>query len=275
MLREVGCRLPAQSALARRQPQRRGHRRPARAAQSARLRTRQPTCQLGHIIGAQAQSARLRTRQRWAAAVPTPRLQHNPRSCAHGNRTSPANPLLCTSTIREFVRTATYVPARPRHLRSSTIHSLARAATAPVPPIRRLPSAQSAHLRAQQPTCQLGHVIGVQAQSTLLRAATVPVPPIRCLASAQSARMRAQQRGQLVGSASGDAVRPAHLHARQQPTTSPQTLSRRASGCPQHSSPATPTRLVHEDALCFLARLEKRIFSLGAGDKHGRDSQAD
>ena len=105
--------------------------------------------------------------------------------------------------------------------------------------------------------------------------ATAPVPPIRCLPSAQSAHLRAQQREQLVDGASGDAVRPAHLHARQQPTTSPQTLSRRASGCPQHSSPATPTRLVHEDALCFLARLEKRIFSLGAGDRHGRDLQAD
>ena len=159
-------------------------------------------------------------------------FKHNPLTCARGNRTGPTNPPLGTSTIRAYARAATYVPTRPRHRHSSTIHSLARTATA-------------------------------------------PVPPIRCLPSAQSARMRAQQRGQLVDSASGDAVRPAHLHARQQPTTSPQTLSRRASGCPQHSSPATPTRLVHEDALCFLARLEKRIFSLGAGDKHGRDSQAD
>ena len=109
----------------------------------------------------------------------------------------------------------------------------------------------------------------------LAHTATAPVPPIRCLVAAQSARMRAQQRGQLVDSASGDAVRPEHLHARQQPTMLPQALSRHASDGTRHSSPATPTRLVHEDALCFLARLEKRIFSLGAGDKHGRDSQAD
>ena len=167
MLREVGCRLPAQSALAR----------TATAAPGAQV----------------------------------------PRT---------------GSTIRAYARAATYVPARPRHRHSSTIHALARTATA-------------------------------------------PVPPIRCLPSAQSARMRAQQRGQLVDDASGHAVRPAHLNARQQPTMLPQPLSRHTSDGTRHSSPATPTRLVHEDALCFLARLEKRIFSLGAGDKHGRDSQAD
>ena len=155
------------------------------------------------------------------------------RACTHGNRSAGGTGAPCAgSTIRAYARTATYVPTRPRHLRSSTIHALAYTATA-------------------------------------------PVPPIRCLPSAQSARMRAQQRGQLVDSASGDAVRPAHLNARQQPTMLPQALSQRAFGGTRHSSPATPTRLVHEDALCFLARLEKRIFSLGAGDRHGRDSQAD
>ena len=188
MLREVGCRLPAQSALARRQPH----------------RSRQSAAWYQHNQRVCAHS-NLRANSATSSA-----LKHNPRVCAHGN-----------VGLRRF-----------RHHGCSTIRASVRTATA-------------------------------------------PVPPIRCLPSAQSARMRAQQRGQLVDSASGDAVRPAHLHARQQPTTSPQTLSRRASGCPQHSSPATPTRLVHEDALCFLARLEKRIFSLGAGDKHGRDSQAD
>ena len=151
MLREVGCRLPAQSALARTatvpvppirclvsaQSARLRAQQPTCQlghvigiqAQSARLRTRQPTCQLGHIIGAQAQSARLRTRQRWAAAVPTPRLQHNPRACAHGNRTSPTNLLLGVSEIRAYARTATYVPARPHHRRSSTIREFAHTAT--------------------------------------------------------------------------------------------------------------------------------------------------
>ena len=255
MLREVGCRLPAQSAL-------------------ARTATAAP--------GAQAPRAGSTIRAYARAATYVPARPRHWRS----------------SPIHASARAATYAPDRPRHRRSSTIRALARTATAPVPPIRCLVSAQSARMRAQQPTCQLGLVIGVQAQSTRLHArqphrsrqsaawhqhnprvctrdnvglrrfrhhgcstihalahtATAPVPPICCLASA---RMRAQQRGQLVDSASGDAVRPAHLHARQQPST------------------ATPTRLVHEDALCFLARLEKRIFSLGAGDKHGRDSQAD
>ena len=162
-------------------------------AQSARLRTRQPTCQLGHIIGVQAQSARLRTRQCWAAAVPTPRLQHNPRACAHGNRTSPTNLLLGVSEIRAYARTATYVPARPHHRRSSTIREFAHTAT----------------------LGRDGSDTTAVAQSTLLRTATAPVPPIRRLAPAQSASMRAQQRGQLIDDASGHAVRSAHPHARQ------------------------------------------------------------
>ena len=210
MLHEVGCRLPAQSALAR----------TATAAPGAQV----------------------------------------PRA---------------GSTIRAYARAATYVPTRPRHRHSSTIHALARAATAPVPPIRCLPSAQSARMRAQQPTCQLGHVIGVQAQSALLRTRQPHQSHQSAAWRQHNPRVCAQQHKQLVDDASGHAVRPAHLHARQQPTMLPQPLSRHASGGTRHSSPATPTRLVHEDALCFLARLEKRIFSLGAGDKHGRDSQAD
>ena len=223
-----------------------------RAAQCARLRARQPTCQLGHVIGVQAQSAHLHA----------------------GNRTGPANPLLAISTIRAYARTAARA-AQPRHRHSSTIRALARTATTPVPPIRCLPSAQSTRLRTWHVGLRRFRHHGCSAIHALAHTATVPVPPICCLASAQSARMRAQQRGQLVDSVSGDAVRPAHLHARQQPTMLPQALSRHASDGTRHSSPATPTRLVHEDALCFLARLEKRIFSLGAGDKHGRDSQAD
>ena len=233
MLREVGCRLPAQSALARTATAAPGAQVPrARAAQSARMRAQQPTCKLGHITCVQAQSTRLRTRQPHRSRQSAACHQHNPHICAHSNlransATSSAlkhNPRVCARGnvgLRRF-----------RHHGCSTIRALAHTATA-------------------------------------------PVPPICCLASAKSARMRAQQRGQLVDSASGDAVRPAHLNARQQPTMLPQALSQRAFGGTRHSSPATPTRLVHEDALCFLARLEKRIFSLGAGDKHGRDSQAD
>ena len=104
------------------------------------------------------------------------------RACTHGNRSAGGTGAPCAgSTIRAYARTATYVPTRPRHLRSSTIHALAYTATAPVPPIRCLPSAQSAHLRAQQPTCKLGHIIGAQAQSASLRtrqrwAAAIPTP---------------------------------------------------------------------------------------------------
>ena len=202
-------------------------------------------------------------------------FKHNPRVCAHSNRTGPANPPLGTSTIREFAHTATLgcgdsdttAVAQSTLLRTQQPHR----------------SRQSAACHQHNPhICAHSNLRASSASSLAFKhnpractQATAPVPPIRCLPSAQSAHLRAQQREQLVDGASGDAVRPAHLHARQQPTTSPRTLSRRASGCPQHSSPATPTRLVHEDALCFLARLEKRIFSLGAGDRHGRDLQAD
>lgn len=212
MLREIGCWLPAQSThLHALQPQRRGHRPPVRAAQCARLRAQQPTCQFG-----------------------------------------------------------------PRHRRSSTIHTLVRTATAPVPPIRCLASAQSAHLRAQQPTCQLGHVICVQAQSAHLRARQ-PHQSRQSVAWYQhNPRICAHS------SAGSSPMMPAVMRYGPHTCTHdnsqrcfPQPLSRHASGGTRHSSPATPTRLVHEDALCFLARLEKLIFSLGAGDRYGRDLQAD
>ena len=92
------------------------------------------------------------------------------RPCTHGNRSAGGTGAPCGQHDPR-------VCARS-NLRASSASSLAfkhnpRActqATAPVPPIRRLPSAQSARMRAQQPACQLGHVIGVQAQSTRLHA---------------------------------------------------------------------------------------------------------
>ena len=173
MLRGVGCRLPAQSTRLRAgQPQRRGHRCPIRAAQSARMRAQQRG-QLGHVIGVQAQSTLLRARQ------------------PHRFRQSAA----CSI---------------------STIRTLAHAATVPVPPIRRLAPAQSARMRAQQPTSQLGHLIwfkhnpracahgnrtgsanplfGTSTIRAYARTATA-APGHRCpVRPAQSARLRARQR---------------------------------------------------------------------------------
>ena len=137
MLREVGCRLPAQSARLRaRQPQRRGHRRPVRAAQFARMRAQQPTCQIGHVIGVQAQSAHLRARQPHRSRQSAACHQHNPRVCAHSNlRANSAmssalkhNPHAC---IRGNVGLRRF-----RHHGCSTIHALARGnRTSPANPL--------------------------------------------------------------------------------------------------------------------------------------------
>ena len=92
------------------------------------------------------------------------------RACTHGNRSAGGtgapcgqhNPRVCArSNLRASSATSLAFKHNPRACTQ---------ATAPVPPIRCLVSAQSARMRAQQPTCQLGHVICVQAQSTHLRA---------------------------------------------------------------------------------------------------------
>ena len=217
------------------------------------MRAQQPTCQLGHVIGVQAQSTRLHA----------------------GNRTGPTNPPLAISTIRAYARTATCVPARPRHWRSSTIHALARTATAPVPPIRRLSSAQSASMRAQQPTCQLGHIIGIHAQSTRLHARQ----PHR---SRQSAACHQHNPRVCAHSSAGSSsIVPAVM--RYGPHTCTHDNSQR---CFLSSSRDTPP-MAHDTAApppqhvsCMKMRYAswldwRNVFSLGAGDKHGRDLQAD
>ena len=171
MLREVGCRLPAQSALARTATAAPGAQAPragstirayARAAtyvparprhwrsstihalartatyvparphhrRSSTIRTLAYAATLscgGSDTTAAAQSTRLRTRQphqshqsaAWrqrnprvcahsnlrASSATSSAFKHNPLTCARGNRTSPTNPPLGTSTIREYART--------------------------------------------------------------------------------------------------------------------------------------------------------------------------
>ena len=104
MLREVGCRLPAQSARMRAQQPtcQLGHVIGVQA-QSTRLhagnrtgpanpplgistiRAQQPTCQLGLVIGVQAQSTRLHARQPHQSRQSAACHQHNPRVCAHSS----------------------------------------------------------------------------------------------------------------------------------------------------------------------------------------------
>ena len=210
MLREVGCRLPAQSAL-------------------ARTATAAP--------GAQAPRA--------------------------------------GSTIRAYARAATYVPARPRHWRSSTIHALARTATAPVPPIRRLSSAQSASMRAQQPTCQLGHIIGIHAQSTRLHARQ----PHR---SRQSAACHQHNPRVCAHSSAGSSsIVPAVMRYGPHTCTrdnSQRCFPRLSRDTPPmaHDTAAPPPQHVSCMKMRYASWLDWRnVFSLGAGDKHGRDLQAD
>ena len=82
---------------------------------------------------------------RSAGGTGAPCGQHNPRVCAHSN-------------LRASSATSSAFKHNPR----SCAHGNR---TSPANPLLAIST-----IRAQQPTCQLGHVIGIQAQSTHLRA---------------------------------------------------------------------------------------------------------
>ena len=106
------------------------------AAQSTLLRTRQPH-QSRQSAALHQHNPRVCAHSNLRASSATSSaFKHNPLTCARGNRTGPANPPLAISTIRTSARAATYVPTRPRHRRSSTIHALARGnRTSPANPL--------------------------------------------------------------------------------------------------------------------------------------------
>ena len=211
MLREVGYRLPAQSAL-------------------ARMATAAPGAQVpraGNTIRASARAA---------TYVPArPRHRHS-------------------STIRAFTHTATYVPARPHHRRSSTIREFAHTATLGCGDSDTTAVAQSTLLRTRQP------------HQSRQSAAWHQHNPRVCAHN----------------SAGSSSMMPAVM--RYGPHTRTHDNSQRCFPSPSRNTPpmahdtaVPPPQHVSCMKMRYASWLDWRnvFFSLGAGDRHGRDLQAD
>ena len=246
-----------------------------RAAQSARLRVQQPTCQLGHVICVQAQSTRLRTRQphqsRQSAACSISTIRTLVHAATLGCGDSD------TTAVAQSTRLRTRLPHQSRQSASWHQHNPRVCAHSNRSAGAQVPSATST-IRAPAHATTLGYGDSdttAVAQSTLLRARQ----PDQSRQSA--AWYQHNPRACAHSNAGSSSMAPAVM--RYGPHTCTHDNNQRHLPSPSrdtspvaHGTPTPTPQHVSCMKMRYASWLDwTNVFSLGAGDKHGRDSQAD